>query len=680
MSAVPHRAAGVAASLLALTGVVAQQRGSFTAEVYWTADAPLVACAVGDPLPAAAGREIVAVGADGRVFVLRRESSRVVTTAIPLRDCVPQAVAVGDCDPAVGGQELLVVGAAADAATGVFVLLRREGAGWRVERGELPRPLVGAVVVDGMALLLDVDGQVHQVQSEAGACRVVGAAAGGAGGGWAITAAREHVHAGIADAGLVRVGVQPDALVLTPIDRGARPGRCLASDGVRLLVGGTDGGIAVVDLTGPPRPATAVTAVADLRHLACADLDPTRAGAEVAAATGARLLILRDRNGRWRSETVHEDAGEITALAAADVDGRPGAELVATTRDGRVVVVYRRAETVRGPQADDWSVDVVLETGVVTGGCAVGDLDPEHPGDEIVTVARDGAVTCIWRADDGWQHEVVHRGAGEYIQVAIGDAVAAVPGNEIVAVGVAQGAERDDVPGIATVLHRAADGRWSAETAFAATALQHGACAVDGAVFVTGYDRRVHRLLRSDAGWRAEPVAELPGDGKGALATPWGVLVTSTDGSLVRVRQTDGGWRADVVDHRPSPRSRVGTDGQQVITSDNDGTLSLLTPGDTIPWPRVEIHREFDLLRGAVLAPLGDGDDHATAATAGYERKVTLLQRVDGRWWSRLLYRDADRLHHLASGEVDGRPGVDLVACGFSGRVLVLSRGAAGHR
>src|SRR5690606_17842354 len=181
-------------------------------------------------------------------------------------------------------------------------------------------------------------------------------------------------------------------------------------------------------------------------------------------------------------------------------------------------------------------------------------------------------------------------------------------------------------------------------------------------------DEQVHVLEHGPKGWRASKAGDLPGAGKGAIASVFGVLITCTDGSLARVRAVEGGgWRIDVVDRRDSPRSRVGSDGERVIVSDNDGTLSILEPGvGDAPWQRREVHREFALLRGAVLARFDPESDEVFAATAGYERKITLLREQGGRFWSRLLHADPDRLHHLAAGDFDGDGDQDLVACGYS--------------
>jgi hypothetical protein len=192
---------------------------------------------------------------------------------------------------------------------------------------------------------------------------------------------------------------------------------------------------------------------------------------------------------------------------------------------------------------------------------------------------------------------------------------------------------------------------------------------------VTGYDNAVHRLTLTAGSWTSERVATLPGAGKNAMMLGSEVIVTSTDGSVISIGKDGDTWRSKTIDERGSGRSRLGTDGRRIIVSDDDGTLSVLTPSDDgDAWSRQEIHREFELQRGAVLADLDPTTPGLEAATAGFEFKISLLREAGGSWWSKLLFRDTDRLHHLVAGDVDGRPGLELIGCGYSGRVTVFRR------
>lgn len=320
-----------------------------------------------------------------------------------------------------------------------------------------------------------------------------------------------------------------------------------------------------------------------------------------------------------------------------------------------------------------WQVEVVLEAGEKLGGCAAGDVlaDPDHPGPELVAVSGSGTVYVAWRAGGrgGWQHRRVYQASGEAIQCAAGDADPTSPGAEIVAVGMASGSESSDGRGAVYLIRRQAGG-WQGSKIFEDTRLLHGACITQDGIFVIGFSRKVFQLTRSgDGSWSSEAVGELPGAGKTCVETRDGIAIACNDGSLVQLSKVDGRWRTSVLDTRSQGRARVGTDGERVIVADDDGTLSIVSAAG-----RKEIHREHKKLRGAVLAELDPSAPGLEAACAGYEHKITVLGNDAGRWRQLFTHEEPDRLHHLVAVDLDGRPGLELVACGYAGRLVVLSR------
>lgn len=321
-------------------------------------------------------------------------------------------------------------------------------------------------------------------------------------------------------------------------------------------------------------------------------------------------------------------------------------------------------------EASHWIVEIAWQGDTKLGGCAVGDFDPRHAGHEIALVSGAGTVEMVRREGEGYTAERLFSAPGEMIQCAVGDADPVHPGDEIYTVGIAQGTEDDGGPGVAWWIRRTDDG-WVAEKIFEDLALLHGVCVADGAVWVTGYTNRVFRLERVDGKWSPTLRAELPGAGKNAVGTPLGVVVACTDGSLVRVN-AEG--ETTTIDKREAGRARLGADGDDVLACDDDGTLSLVTPAG-----RTELYRDDAKLRGAVLADLDPALPGLEAATAGYSGRLAILSAADSsrRVWRPVLeVRDVDRFHHVASGDLDGRPGSDLVASGYSGRVYVIRRAA----
>ncbi len=324
--------------------------------------------------------------------------------------------------------------------------------------------------------------------------------------------------------------------------------------------------------------------------------------------------------------------------------------------------------------AHEHSATIVFEVDDKLGGCAVGDLDPRHAGNEIVVTSSKGPVYVIRRAGDAWQREIAFQSPGEMIQVAAGEVDPGRAGDEIVAVGMAAGPETDGGPGAVYVIWNTGSG-WKSARAFESDALVHGVALGEEGIFVTGYDRRVHLLRAAGEGFERVASAELPGNGKSALALPGGVVVACTDGSLIAAELTGGALVTSVLDRRESGRSRLAAEGGRILVCDDDGTLSLVTSAG-----RREIYAETQKLRGAVLADIDPSVAGIEAATTGYSGRVTLLYENGERFEPALLFADRAGFHHATAGELDGEPGLELVVCGLAGRVIVFSFGAKAAR
>jgi hypothetical protein len=343
------------------------------------------------------------------------------------------------------------------------------------------------------------------------------------------------------------------------------------------------------------------------------------------------------------------------------------------------------------PGPSDWVAETALNApGAKLGGCAAGDLMPEHRGPEIAAVAADGVVYVIWRAPDGdgWMHERAFDGPGEMVQCAVGDADPTHDGDEFIGVGMREGGEESGGPGAVYLVAREEDG-WRHERIHDESSLVHGVAIANGAVWVAGFDRKLTRLRRDPAGgWRTEVSVELPGAGKNVLALDEDrIAVACNDGSLVLARRAtastqDGEeqWTLETLHRRAGVgRARLASDGARIVCADDDGGLYLIRPGAPLGPERAEfLHDEDQKLRGAVLADLEPGRQGLEAASAGYRGDVVLLLEPRDRdaesWEPHVILEGVDRLHHLFAADVDGEPGIELVACGFAGRVFVLHR------
>jgi hypothetical protein len=315
-----------------------------------------------------------------------------------------------------------------------------------------------------------------------------------------------------------------------------------------------------------------------------------------------------------------------------------------------------------------WERVVVLDAGVKLGACAVGDLDPASTGPEIAAVATTGQVFVARRTADGWTAGEVARLSGEMIQCAIGDADPARPGLELATVGMREGTEDGGGAGQAHLVWLT-DGAWHHEPILDDSALLHAVCVDGGGVYAAGFAQRVLRARREGGSWRSAEIATLPGAAKNALALRGKIVFACTDGSLAAVDATGESARTAVLDRRAGARARLGTDGERILVADDDGTLSLLAAG-----AREELCREPAKLRGAVLAELDPATAGLEAATAGYGKRVLVLRRGADAWSVEVVSEERDRLHHLACGDLDPAPGLELVTCGYSGELVLFRR------
>lgn len=365
-----------------------------------------------------------------------------------------------------------------------------------------------------------------------------------------------------------------------------------------------------------------------------------------------------------------------------------------------VVLLLLLALPAQGEPSDPaagWSATIAFDAGVKLGGCAVGDLDASNPGNEIAAVAVDGRIFLVHHADGAWHGEVIAKAGGEMIQCAIGDADQAREGNELVVVGMAEGTEGAGGKGAVHLLYRDGDA-WKLEPVYEDDELVHGACIADvdplskgNEIAVVGFSRRATILAKPHGKWSVLARVPLPGAGKAVVPFAGGLIVANTSQTaalleprVVKVPNTESGGEIDAVRWPRSveeemlfsletSQARIGVAKHAVVLACDDGSLQLLAPDG----PFV-IHKESSKLRGAVIGeldPLVEGEE---AATAGYGKTMTILYRgADWRrpWKAVTLWRDTDRFHHLAAGELlEQGLGLELVGVGYSGRVIVAAR------
>jgi len=355
----------------------------------------------------------------------------------------------------------------------------------------------------------------------------------------------------------------------------------------------------------------------------------------------------------------------------------------------------------------DWLQETALASEGRWNACAVADLDPTRPGNEIAVVGGDGRVVLLARVAGAWQASELGRLAGEPIQCAAGDLVDEWPGDELVTVGMQRGSEGDPGPGCAVLWRRDAQG-WSPDEVLVDDALLHAVAigeldpAARGAeLVVSGFAGVVHVGRSLGGGELAFEQRSLVPDGesgasghaKGAAIGAGRAALALDDGSLLALRPGEAAsatagdprpaaWRLARLASLPAPLARVAVDAEGVLVCANDGLLRYVQSRlEGALSATTTLLAAPDRLRGAVIADVDPGSPGPELATAGYDGLVRVLRvrerSRDERGLVQLdtqvleVARDDDKLHHLAAGEL-GELGPCLVAVGYSGRVLVV--------
>lgn len=114
----------------------------------------------------------------------------------------------------------------------------------------------------------------------------------------------------------------------------------------------------------------------------------------------------------------------------------------------------------------------------------------------------------------------------------------------------------------------------------------------------------------------------------------------------------------------------------------DDGRLVRLSRRPDAEWSGRVIYESEAGLRGAATGRFTSESYEESIALFGYDRKVVLLLRsqADGPFLSRTIFNDSDRGHWLAAAELDPRNATDeILVCGYSGRVTLLTRSDGGQ-
>lgn len=339
-------------------------------------------------------------------------------------------------------------------------------------------------------------------------------------------------------------------------------------------------------------------------------------------------------------------------------------------------------------QQSGWQAEVLFESEHGLGGAAIGDLDPEGPGNEVAVVSANGEAWMVKRSSNGWASEQIYRGDGELIMCAIGDVHPAHPGNEFIGVGMVRGQESLEGPG-QVVLVRKSEGKWVGDRIFEDSHMIHGVAIGDvsarsagNEVIACGFNHRV-TLLRLDGGqWSYEVI--YVGNDRMKIAViadvlperdGLEVLVSGSDGNVVLLWEGPLGWKHEIIYSDSVGQSRISWTNAGVLIGGDDGkvTLARRIQGR---WKADFLFRDSGKIRGVATGDVDRTMEGDEFYACGYSRRIIQMNETsDGFWRGTEFFQDEKPLHHLVAGELDpNHPGLELVACGHGGRLLMLRR------
>jgi hypothetical protein len=310
----------------------------------------------------------------------------------------------------------------------------------------------------------------------------------------------------------------------------------------------------------------------------------------VGVGLNGKVWMATKKSGEWVRKVIWENPGEllIPAIGDADNDGK-----------NEIVVVGM----VAGPEADTGAGQVTLLEGSgnnwqatrlwtdthMLHGCAIGDFDKDHDGNEVVATSFNYTVTEIKlnKATQKWETQHMFTADHKVRTAVVGDVDASNPGNEVVV------ASKDNnltiIKGHGT--------QWEAETVF------------------------------TDVGGEARcSVGDIDGDGDNDIAgggdasnlavvtnkgtQGWDGKVIWTDSDKLR-----GAWIGDVYD---------GHSGNEVISAGYSGNVTIHFQ-ESGEWKHVQVFHDENRLHHAITADVDPDRPGLEIVTVGYSNKVTVI-------------------------------------------------------
>ncbi len=316
----------------------------------------------------------------------------------------------------------------------------------------------------------------------------------------------------------------------------------------------------------------------ELGGCAAGDLDPERPGDELAVACASgEVFFIWAAGGGWRSELVFHTGGAAMHCAIGELDSaHPGAELCVTGISAGV-------ESERGPStawiarrgADGWRVEEVFRDDGVLRAVAAGDMDPHHPGDELVLAGSSRLVHVLTLEDALWRVERLDVLPNDPVDVACDAGRALVACADGTLVACSRGESDWTIEALAH--HKGALARVAAHEGTVLVA------AVDGALELQ-QEGAIEVLYRTSDRLCGAAVAELYDAWPGTEYATAG-----HDGRVVVVHRGSSGWIATEVARDIAPlhhlaRGRIGGESSALVTCGESGSLIVVRPAP-LPLP-----------------------------------------------------------------------------------------------
>jgi len=301
-------------------------------------------CAIGELIAGNDAPEVVAVAGDGGVWLAQHGEGGWSGTRVASLPGEAIQCAVGDADPRFEGNEIVCVGMAKgkedDGGQGAAHIVRRDGDKWIVERVFTVDALLHGVAIapDGFFATGFTNEVFHlkptgEFWSKAS---IVDLPAPGKN---VITTAGQAIAVACNDGSLVVASSGAGGWTARVANRREAGRARLAFHDNQLLVADDDGALSLI---GPGGPQTIVKTKNKLRGAAFAELDPRSEGLELATAGyGGEVFVASRSDNRWTERVVHTQSERFHHLAAANLDGQAGDELVVCGYSGELLMLQR---------------------------------------------------------------------------------------------------------------------------------------------------------------------------------------------------------------------------------------------------------------------------------------------------------------------------------------------------